>query len=248
MNKIKVLILDDELPAINELRYNCEKYIEPDHIFTLQNPTLAIDLIKKEKIQLAFLDINMPYISGLELAKQITGLTHPPHIVFVTAYDEHALKAFELNALDYILKPIEPARFAQTISKIQKNILTSSKREFHKINDLLSGKITAFGTSLNDRYIFNLTDICFFQSKGPIVFANTKDHQSKRVQYQLQKLEKNLPVNFLRTHKSYIINMDYVSRIYLWQKSNYMIELNCHNYKIPVSRRYSSIVKEKLNW
>lgn len=247
MHKIKTLILDDELPAINELKYNCEKYIEPDHIFTMQNPTLALDLIKNEKIKLVFLDINMPYISGLDLAKQITDLPNPPHIIFVTAYDEHALKAFELNALDYILKPIEPARFAQTISKIQKNT-SSNKRELHKTNDLLNGKITAFGTSLNDRYIFNLSDICFFQSEGPIVFAHTKDNQNKRVQYQLQQLEKNLPANFLRTHKSYIINMDYVSRIYLWQKSNYMIELNCHNYKIPVSRRYSSMVKEKLNW
>lgn len=248
MLKIKTLIIDDEQPAIDELKFLCEQYIDPEYIFTINNPKKGLEIINDNDIQLLFLDINMPYISGTELAQKITSLKKPPHIIFVTAYDEYAIKAFELNALDYILKPIDPQRFSLTINKIKNNpIAVKQKEKITQNNNFLKGKITAVGTNHNDRYIFHLKDITHFVAEGPIVFACTKNGTKKRVHYQLQQLEKYLPNNFTRTHKSYIVNLNRISRMYLWQKSNYMLEMD-NNGQIPVSKRYSQITKEKLNW
>ncbi|MFA4930724.1 MAG: response regulator transcription factor [Patescibacteria group bacterium] len=252
MLKIKTLIIDDEQPAIEELYYHCSQYIDKRHIYDLNNPRQAVATIQEHQIELVFLDINMPFISGIELAKKISQLKKPPHIIFVTAYDDYAVKAFELNAIDYILKPIDPVRFRITIDKIT-NILkapTSKKIDtgtIEQVNNHINGKITAVGTNPNDRYIFHLCDITYFHAEGPVVFAHTKDNIHKRVHYKLQDLEKCLPDNFVRAHKSYIVNTEHVSRMYLWQKSNYQIELN-NKATIPVSRRYSAQVKEKLNW
>lgn len=252
MININTLIIDDEQPAINELKYQLSKYFSPQKIFTLNNPEKASNLIKEKNISLVFLDINMPFISGIDLAKKIIHDLPEILIVFVTAYDEYAVKAFELNAIDYLLKPIDPNRLQSTIKKIKKQIEKKPNQlllpaQIDSTNLFLNGKITAFGTNPNDRYIFQLKDLTHFSAEGPLVFASNCQKDSKRVNYNLQDLEKNLPDNFLRTHKSFIVNLDYISRMYQWQKSNYQLELT-NQTTIPVSRRYSHSVKDKLNW
>lgn len=252
MLKIKTLIVDDESPAIEELYYHCSQYIDKRHIYDIDNPRKALEEIKEHEIELIFLDINMPFISGIDLAKKIIKLPQAPHIIFVTAYDDYAVKAFELNAVDYILKPIDPERFKVTMNKITHNFGSQAQSELDKeniskTNNFINGKITAVGTNPNDRYIFHLCDITYFHAEGPVVFAHTHEKIDKRVHYKLQELEKALPENFVRTHKSYIVNTEHIARMYLWQKSNYQIELNNHE-TLPVSRRYSAQVKEKLNW
>ncbi|MBU0647949.1 LytTR family DNA-binding domain-containing protein [Patescibacteria group bacterium] len=252
MLKINTLIVDDEQPAIEELYYQCSQYIDKKNIYDLSNPKQTTKTIQDHDIQLIFLDINMPYISGIKLAGQIAKLDNPPYIIFVTAYDEYAVKAFELNAVDYIQKPIDAKRFEQTIEKITDKINNPqsakiTKNKIKQTTQFLGGKITAVGTNPNDRYIFNLQDITHFHAEGPVVFVHTGKKCSKRVHYQLQELEKALPENFVRAHKSHIVNTEHISRMYLWQKSNYQIELN-NQETIPVSRRYSARVKAKLNW
>jgi DNA-binding LytR/AlgR family response regulator len=252
MLSINTLIIDDEQPAIEELHYYTSQFIDPKNIYDLTDPRKTIAAISDYDIKLVFCDINMPYISGIELVEQISKLAHPPHVVFVTAYDEFAVKAFELNAIDYVLKPIDPDRFKQTITKInsrltkdQESIVNEDKIEH--VRNFINGKITAVGTNPNDRYIFKLSEITHFEAEGPIVYAHTIDQNKKRVHYQMQELENALPENFVRTHKSYIANVDHVARMYLWQKSNYQIELE-NKTTIPVSRRLSQRVKDKLNW
>ncbi|MFZ5392591.1 MAG: LytR/AlgR family response regulator transcription factor [Patescibacteria group bacterium] len=252
MLNINTLIIDDEQPATNELKYQLSEYFPTQKIFTMNNPEKALNLIKEKSISLVFLDINMPFISGIDLAQKIIRDFPTIIIVFVTAYDEYAVKAFELNAIDYLLKPTDPKRLQVTINKI-KNQIEKKKTQLllpakiDSTNLFIGGKITAFGTNPNDRYIFQLKDLTHFAAEGPLVFANNHQKDSKRVNYNLQDLEKNLPDNFLRTHKSFIVNLDYISRMYLWQKSNYQLELT-NQITIPVSRRYSHFVKDKLNW
>ncbi len=249
--KINTLIIDDEIPAIEELHYHCSQYIDQSHIYDIDNPKKALDAIKEYNIELIFCDINMPYISGIDLAEKISKLSKPPYIVFVTAYDEFAVKAFEINAVDYVLKPVDPKRFKQTFEKIQSKIddeegSETTKNKIEQTHNFINGKITAVGTNPNDRYIFKLEEVTHFEAEGPVVYAYT-DEDKKRVHYQMQELENALPENFTRTHKSYIVNIDHVSRMYLWQKSNFQIEL-VNKATIPVSRRLSQNVKEKLNW
>lgn len=252
MLTINTLLIDDEQPAIEELHYHCSQYIDPKNIYDLTDPRKTISAISDYDIKLVFCDINMPYISGIELAEQISKLDNPPHIVFVTAYDEFAVKAFELNAIDYVLKPIDPKRFSQTISKINSRLneeqeINENPSKIENVRNFINGKITAVGTNPNDRYVFKLSEITHFEAEGPIVYAHTIDQNKKRVHYQMQELENALPENFIRTHKSYIVNIDHVARMYLWQKSNYQIELE-NKLTIPVSRRLSQKVKDKLNW
>jgi len=252
IKNLNILIIDDEQPALDELKYQLEKYFSPKQITTLHNPQKTLQIIKDENISLVFLDINMPFISGIDLATQIIKLNPQIILVFVTAYDEYAVKAFELNAIDYLLKPIDPTRLQATIEKIKKQTDYQKPSsllpvKIESVNLFFGGKITAFGTNPNDRYIFQLKDLTHFSADGPLVFAHNNQKDNKRVNYNLQDLEKNLPDNFLRTHKSYIVNLDYISRMYLWQKSNYQIELT-NQVTVPVSRRYSHTVKNKLNW
>lgn len=249
---INTLIIDDEQPAIEELHYHCSQYIDPKNIYDLLDSRKAMTAIQDYEIKLIFCDINMPYISGIELAEKISQLPRPPYLVFVTAYDEFAVKAFELNAIDYVLKPIDSKRFAQTFIKINSRIVEEqgndniSNRIEHTHN-FINGKITAVGTNPNDRYIFKLEEITHFEAEGPLVYAHIVDQNKKRVHYQMQQLENALPEKFVRTHKSFIVNIDHVARMYLWQKSNYQIELE-NKITIPVSRRLSQQVKDKLNW
>lgn len=224
------IIIDDEPLA----RKGLKEYLEDAEFLQLKgefdNPLKAIDCIAKESIDLVFLDIQMPKMTGMDFAK---ALTKPPMIIFTTAYPQHAVEGFELNAVDYLLKPFSFDRFWKAILKAK------ALKE--------TGKGASFGSDTDYFYIksdnklvkINYTDVLFAEALQNYVAIYTTS--KKYITYlTLHSIEENLPANrFVKTHKSFIVAIDKVESI---EGNEIKIGLN----RIPISRSEKEIVLEKL--
>lgn len=219
---LKCVIIDDEELARTLLKTYVDKTGFLELVGSFESPIDAMETLKKEVIDLVFLDIQMPDLKGTDFAKMVPSSTK---IIFTTAYSEYALDGFELNALDYLLKPITFERFLQAVNKIGSK--TTIDDEFITIK------------SGYDLHKIKFIDILYIQSDSEYVVFYMKG--KKIMSYQtLKSLEKSLPQSlFMRVHRSYIINKKAITS--LVGKS-----LTINAVKIPVSTRYFDTVKEQL--
>ncbi len=219
---IKCLIVDDEELA----RALIESYIKEtdflELIASVSSPLEAIEIIENQDVDLVFLDIQMPEMSGTRLAKVIKSDTK---VIFTTAYSEYAIEGFELNALDYLLKPITDERFLMAIDKAI---------AYFKVN--FEGEETIVVKSGYDLHKLALKDIIFIQASSEYVEYQLEN--KKILSYQaLKSLENKLSKNqFMRVHRSYIVNISHI-------KSLKGRTLLLENYQIPVSETYFEKVK-----
>lgn len=222
----KCIVIDDEELARELLKSYINKISFLELVASFENPINAIPLLKKETIDVVFLDIQMPELKGTDFAKIIPQNTN---IIFTTAYSEYALKSYELNALDYLLKPITFQRFLKAVDKVEEknNSLITS------ISDTITVK------SGYDLYKLNVNNITHIESDSEYVVFYTDD--KKIMSHQtLKSLEKTLDTNiFMRVHRSYIVNKQKVSSL----KGR---DLFLSDIKIPVSDSYYDAVKKKL--
>lgn len=252
---IEVIVVDDELPAREELIYILKRFENIKVIGEASHGMETLELNRKLKPDLIFLDIQMPKINGIELAKKIMDEPHIPFIVFVTAYEEYALEAFEVNAIDYILKPISIGRLAKTMDKIIRNIRIEKDSYMERISKLIKD------LSANERKDSNRISV---SDKGrlipldssEIIYATVEDKStviiSKKGKFQtnytLEELNKKLNnQNFFRSHKSYLVNLDLIEIIEPWFNSTFNLKLKGIEEKLPVSRSRSKIFKKIMN-
>ncbi len=220
---LRCLIIDDEELARALLKTYADKVDYLEVVGTYENPVEALSIIKDQDIDLVFLDIQMPDLKGTTLAGL---LPENCQVIFTTAYAEYAIEGFDLNAVDYLLKPITFERFLQAVNKLE-----SSKKEGEmKTITVKSGY---------DLHKLFLDDIYFIESDGEYVHFHTKD--KKVMSYQsLKSLEKILdPSLFMRVHRSYIVNKTKVRAL----KGR---DLSIEEHAIPVSDTYIEKVKSEL--
>jgi len=222
MNTIKCLVIDDEELARTLLKSYIDKINFLDLVGSFESPIDAMQILKDSEIDIIFLDIQMPQLKGTDFAKIIDSSTK---IIFTTAYSEYALEGFELNALDYLLKPITFERFLQAVNKF--------KKESIPFDDTITVK------SGYDLHKLRYDDINYVESDNEYVVFFTND--TKIMSHQtLKSLEKKLPASiFMRVHRSYIVNKQKVTGL----KGK---ELLISNIKIPVSDTYFEVVKSGL--
>jgi len=220
---LRCLIIDDEELARTLIKTYADKVDYIEVVGAFENPIEALSIVKSQKIDLVFLDIQMPDLKGTSMAKM---LPDNCKVIFTTAYAEYAIEGFELNAVDYLLKPITFERFLQAVSKLR----SSNKNEADKSITVKSGY---------DLHKLLLDDINFIESDGEYVHFHM--HDQKIMSYQsLKSLEKILdPSLFMRVHRSYIINKTKVKAL---KGRDLMIE----NHSIPVSDTYIDRVKSEL--
>ncbi len=220
---LRCLIIDDEELARTLLKTYADKIDYIEVVGTYENPVEALSIIKDQAIDLVFLDIQMPDLKGTTLASM---LPDSCKVIFTTAYAEYALEGFDLNAIDYLLKPITFERFLQAINKLG----STEKNVDNKIITVKSGY---------DLHKIVLDDILFIQSDGEYVHYHLGD--KKIMSYQsLKSLEKSLDANlFLRVHRSFIINKNKVNAL----KGR---DLILGEHTIPVSDSYIDSVKNEL--
>ena len=232
---IKTILIDDEPLAIAELKVMLQKYAEIEVIDIAVNAVEAVAKIEEHKPQLIFLDINMPGKSGFEMLED---LDEAPFVIFVTAYDQFAIKAFEVSALDYILKPVNTDRLADAIERVKKqmvqaksneNKLTIDKRIFIKDGDLC--------------YFVPLEEVFLIQSVGNyarVYYQNKKPLLHKSLNY----LEDKLPeIHFFRADRQHIINTHFIKNISSTFNNALQVELQSGT-KVGISQRQSVKFKE----
>jgi two-component system, LytTR family, response regulator len=235
---MSALIVDDEIYSREELEAMLEETGEFFILGKCANALEAIQAIKKEKPDVLFLDVQMPLINGFELLGMIDQKIMP-NVVFVTAYDDYALKAFEENALDYLLKPVEKSRLEKTVLKLRRMLINGEKPvyagpDFKKIPCILSSRIKLINTSEVECVRSTEAGVYVICPGGEFYTDLT-----------LKVLESR--TNLVRCHKQFLVNIDRMDEIVL--HNNMVAEIKMKSgYIVPVSRRHLKILREKLNF
>lgn len=235
---MKALIVDDERLARKELIGLLQAYDQVEVVGEAANADEAEQRINELRPDLVFLDINMPGRDGFQL---LESLDHAPHVIFVTAYDERAVDAFKVNALDYLMKPIDPARLEAAVAKLPKaGDGDVPQRELLRADDQIFLKD-------GDRCWFvTLKDVRLFESEGNYVRVRFSD-QKPLVLRSLNNLEKKLdPVVFFRANRKQIINLKWVTSIEPWFSGGLSVKLSTGE-TVEVSRRQAARFKELMS-
>ncbi len=238
----KTIIIEDEELTKLGLQKKLENFDEIEIIDTAENGIEAVKKINELKPDLIFLDIQMPGMNGFEVLQSIEYI---PIVIFTTAYDEYALKAFETNSVDYLLKPIEDDRLAKAIEKLKKFSSNESKKvEFDSniaslLNELKNkqDKLSRIHIKIGDEVLFvNTSDIFFFKADNKYTTICSFDDEYI-INDTLASLEEKLPQNFVRIHRGYIINMDHLNKLKKWFGGKYLAVMkDKKKTEIPVSR------------
>jgi two-component system, LytTR family, response regulator LytT len=253
MHKIRCVIVEDEIPAAEELKY----LISRNEDFVVEamanNGEEGYETIMEMNPDVVFLDINMPLQNGVELAKRIYQENEEAIIVFLTACNDHAIEAFELNALDYVLKPVDEQRLDRTIERIRNKIDEGRKRNeipdmISKMMDRLENKQNVYKKlpgELNGKIIFiDRKDIHYCYIEGEKTYIKTFS-ESFVTGNTLNQIEKK--TGFFRVHRSYIVNLDNIKELFAWFNGTYKLVMrDSEKSEIPVSRNHVKKLKELL--
>ena len=237
--KIRTIIVDDERLARNDLRSLLSEYETIEILGEADTVAKARQIIEDSDPDLIFLDIQMPGESGFDLLEQ-TDIA--ARVVFVTAFDKYAIRAFEVNAIDYLLKPVHPERLKNTIVRLEKNQPPQQKsRKKLEYDDSL---LLTINNHL--KFLF-LKSIVIIHAAGDYSELILKDGKKGLVQKSMSEWNDRLPEkHFCRIHRSSIINLDYIDHIEDWFKNSYRVHLKGIDTPIDMSRRYAVILKQKL--
>jgi DNA-binding LytR/AlgR family response regulator len=236
---MKCVIIDDEPLAVDVLETYVNKIGGMEIVAKCNNPLEAITILNKHQVDLVFLDIEMPNLTGLDLVKTVENI---PQFIFTTAYPQHALEGFELNATDYLVKPIPFKRFLKAVSraKEQCELLKQSVEPQVHISSEENNNDFIFVKSEYENIKVNVQDIEYIEGLKDYIKIHLKDQVKTLLTLSSFKaiLEK-LPSNFIRTHRSYIINIDCIRAL---QKSNVVIR----DIRIPIGETYKKEVLKRL--
>ncbi|MCL5264537.1 MAG: LytTR family DNA-binding domain-containing protein [Chloroflexi bacterium] len=243
---LKALIVDDEEPALSELSYMLYESSEFERIDTSQTAIEALKLLRQTRYDVVFLDIQMPGLTGIELMNVLTEFSAPPLVVFVTAYDEYAVKAFELQTLDYLLKPISFQRLVKTIELVKTRVAGTPDRTQEQKS--AKERLEMLPVEREGKTILvDLSEIRFAVAQGDHVQVKTRS-QAYFSRFSIADLEKRLPSPpFLKTHRAYLVNLRNVVEIYPYFNGAFVLKVNDNDStEIPVSRGHAKNLRALL--
>jgi len=234
---LKAVIVDDEAPARSELKFLLEELGDVEVVAEAASVREAIEKLKEYPCDVMFLDVNMPEATGLQLAAALQTLNYPPAVVFVTAYSEFAIEAFKVNAIDYLVKPVETERLAQAIQRVKDQVSLRAKvQKLDRIPVEKSGKKIMISID-SIRYIMARDDYAYIQTENDRYFTTVS----------LAQLEKRLDGHgFFRTHRGYLVKTSYISEVIPQQGGTLILKLENCDEEVPVSRRRVPLLKKKL--
>ncbi|RZJ72884.1 LytTR family DNA-binding domain-containing protein [Flavobacterium sp.] len=206
---IKVILIDDEKHAIVTLQHMLEKFDDVQILATTQKSTEAKELIEKHKPDLVFLDIEMPFLNGFEVLEQFAEI--PFKVVFTTAYNQYAIKALRVNALDYLMKPIDKDELREALDKYVNNELSTTPEQVQQVSQFSSGKIpdTLALSTQEGLHFVKVEDISYLEASGCYTYIFMSDNTKHLVSKNLAIFEDVLKENplFFRPHKSHVVNL-----------------------------------------
>lgn len=242
---MKAIIIDDERLARTELRKLLQEFPEIEIVDEASNAEEGIQKIESFNPDLVFLDIQMPGKTGFDM---LTELDHAPHVIFTTAYDEYALKAFEVNALDYLLKPVEPRRLADAVEKLKKaNPAPGNGTTFSgESTSILSESDQVFVKDGERCWFVKLSEVRLFESVGnyaKVFFGTNKPLILKSLNALEERLDEKV---FFRANRKHIVNLRMIDKIEPYFNGGLLLELK-GGEKIEVSRRQTVKFKEMMS-
>ncbi|MGM0620252.1 MAG: LytR/AlgR family response regulator transcription factor [Bacteroidota bacterium] len=247
-DKLKTIIVEDEELARNLLKTFLKDVENIEVAAECENGFEGVKMINELKPDLVFLDIQMPKITGFEMLEL---LDHKPHIIFATAYDQYAIKAFEYNAADYLLKPYSRERLMEAIGKVAERIESegSVSDVAEKISEYPKGEYLD-RIVVKDRHKINIiptSDVRYIESMDDYVMIYTQNGRHMK-QQTMKYFESALdPKNFIRIHRSYIVKVDEINEIQQYEKESYIVILH-DKTKLKVSKNGYKNLKEILNF
>ena len=257
---IRSVVVDDEKPARNELCFLLEQLDDVDIVGQASNGVDAMQVIREQKPDLVFLDIQMPGRTGFEVARELLLREFDTRVVFVTAFDQYAIEAFEVNAVDYLLKPVEAVRLAQTISRVRERAAESDTSGSVLADDQLE-RVLQHVTKRQvrrDRVALKVGESFQLVPSGDIIYASLSDEVITVVAggltgtsnfRTLDELQSNLdPEVFWRVHRSHLVNINKVKEIVPWFSRNYLLKMkDPKGTEIPMSRSQTKRLREYLS-
>lgn len=237
----KAILIDDERLARSELRRLLQDFPEVEVIGEAANSKEGVEMIESMNPDLIFLDIQMPGKSGFDMLTQLESV---PQVIFVTAYDEYALKAFDINALDYLMKPVEPQRLAEAIHKLREK--DDDHTHVYNNRSRLSEDDQVFVKDGERCWFVKLTDVRLFESVGnyaKVYFANNKPLILKSLNALEERLDEKI---FFRANRKHIINLRLIEKIEPYFNGGLLVDLE-GGEKIEVSRRQAVKFKEMMS-
>jgi DNA-binding LytR/AlgR family response regulator len=232
MHPFKCLIIDDEPLAQNVIENYLNNIASIELIAKCDNALTALTWIKKQPVDLIFLDISMPFISGIDFIKT---LQNPPAIILTTAHREFAVESYELNVLDYLLKPISFERFLKAINKLE----NEETKDVKPVIDDSGSDVFIYVKSEKKNVKILLKEILFIESLKDYIKIQTLS-KSIITQVPISTIEQRLPESFLRIHRSYIVAKD---KITAYTQHDFEIG----KYQIPIGRNYKAVVSKIFN-
>ncbi len=256
MNKLRIIIADDERPAREFLKFILREFEDVEIVGEAENGTEAIEIIKQLKPDLALLDLQMPEVSGLEVVKLLRK-NQMPLVAFVTAFDEYAVQAFEVGAVDYLLKPVEKSRLRETLNRAAERLEQNDWREqeVEKIKNVTRIYDAATRSELLNRipvkkrdeiFLIPVTEIVSIIADGELLHITTDKNQKYAINFRLKDLETRLDEKiFVRLSRGALVNLEMVERISPMPGGTYLILMK-NGQEITSSRLQSKILRMKL--
>ena len=238
---MKALIIDDERLARTELKRMLNSFKDIKVVGEAVNADDALEKIQQLRPELLFLDIQMPGKTGFEMLEELDSV---PTVIFTTAYDEYALKAFEYNALDYLLKPIEPKRLEETVNKLVEKKRKKTISDLDK--EILSESDQVFVKDGDRCWFVKLESVRVFESEGNYVRIYFEDHKPlilRTLNYLDERLDDK---TFFRANRKHIVNLKWIASIEPWLNGGLLVKLK-DGQKIEVSRRQAIKFKDMLS-
>ena len=233
MKEVRCLVIDDEPLAIEVIKAHLSRVPQFTVVGTCNNAIEALDFLRTQSVDLLFLDIQMPFLTGMEFLRS---LSHPPEVIFTTAYRDYALESYELNALDYLLKPISFERFFKAIHKYLS--LSAPVRPSAQVEVSVGGEETIDFNSNKKTYRIRLQEIEYIESLKDYIQVHVEG-QTISSKLKISEVAETLPPYFLRIHRSYIVNTKAITAF-----STYEVELG--KTTLPIGSSYKQQVQQVL--
>jgi len=248
---LTTIVVDDEQLACDELSYLLRDFPEIEIIATGSNGLQAVELIQKLEPELVFMDVHMPGLDGMGVVRKLReNDADLPHFIFVTAYDQYAVEAFRLEALDYLLKPVDKGRLGETIERARRAI---QDRKAPEISPGKPGPAVPVGPrsqilvrSSNRQFIVHANDVIYATIDSGLITLVTTTLEGHSNYRTIEDLQANLdPERFWRVHRSYLVNVNHIKEVVPWFKSSYQLRMDDRKQtEVPVSRVQTRRLRE----
>ncbi len=231
MTGLRVLVIDDERPALDELSFLLERDDRISEVRATDSPTDGLRLLQAQDVDAVFLDVQMPGLTGIELAQVLSRFRQPPVVVFVTAHDQHAVDAFDVNAVDYVLKPVREARLAEAVRRVLGAVRPASAPDQIAVE---RGGVARF---------LGVSEIRYVEAEGDYARLHV-DGDSFLVRVPLSQLEQDwADAGFVRIHRSILVSTHFVDEV---RVDGGRCTVSVAGRELGVSRRHTRALRDLL--